>query len=191
MTKLGTRAALLLDRDGVINEDRGYVHRIADFAFVPGIYDLIGRARAADMAVIVVTNQSGIGRGLFSEAEFMHLTDWMLARFAEKGTPIDHVYHCPYHPTAGLGEWRTDHPWRKPAPGMLLQAAQDFDLDLSVSAMIGDSPRDMQAALAAGVGCRIFVGAPPMENCYQAANLEEAARIFDRWRAIRGPQIDR
>ncbi|WP_343614676.1 HAD family hydrolase [Novosphingobium sp.] len=177
----GKRAALLLDRDGVINEDRGYVHRMEDFAFMPGVFELVREARQRGMAVMVVTNQSGIGRGLYSEADFASLTGWMMDRFAEAGAPIDRVYHCPYHPTAGQGQWRADHPWRKPAPGMLLQAAEDFDLDLSVSAMIGDNSSDMQAAQAAGVGCRILIGLRTMAGCYNAADLPEAKRIMADW----------
>lgn len=179
--KSGKRTALLLDRDGVINEDRGYVHRITDFVFLSGIFKLVAEARAADMAVIVVTNQSGIGRGLFSEAEFAELTDWMLARFTEEGAPVDRVYHCPYHPTEGVGKWRADHPWRKPSPGMLLQAADDFDLDLSGSVMIGDSRRDMDAARAAGVGCRILLGGCEIEGCHMAADLVEAQQMVVDW----------
>lgn len=176
------RAALLLDRDGVINEDRGFVHRIEDFKFLPGIFDMVARAREKGMAVVVVTNQSGIGRGLFPERAFIQLTDWMMGRFADAGAPIDRVYHCPYHPTEGLGEWRADHPWRKPAPGMLIQAAHDLDLDLSASVMVGDSRRDMQAAKAAGVGCCILIGEEPIPDCHLATDLLEAKRILDDWK---------
>ena len=154
------RRALFLDRDGVINRDTGYVHRIDEFAFVPGIFELVRfAAQELGWATVVVTNQSGIGRGYFDEAAFSDLTDWMLARFAAEKAPIARVYHCAHHPTHGIGAYRAAHPWRKPEPGMLLAAARDLDLDLPGSAMIGDRPDDMAAALAAGVGLRIRLDA--------------------------------
>ena len=150
------RRALFLDRDGIINVDTGYVHAIEQFAFVPGIFDLVRFASVElGWAVVVATNQSGIGRGLFDEATFERLTAWMLRRFAEEGAPLTRVYHCPYHPDAGIGPYRRDHPWRKPHPGMILQAAADLDLDLANSAFVGDEMRDMQAAAAAGIEMRI------------------------------------
>jgi D-glycero-D-manno-heptose 1,7-bisphosphate phosphatase len=146
-------SALFLDRDGVINVDRGYVHRVEDFVFVPGIFDL-ARCAVQELGwrLIVATNQSGIGRGYFDEAAFQALTAWMCERFRAEGAPITRVYHCPYHPEAGIGAYRQDHPWRKPQPGMILQAAKDFALDLPHSALVGDKPDDMEAAAAAGVG---------------------------------------
>ncbi|MBS0476444.1 MAG: HAD family hydrolase [Proteobacteria bacterium] len=158
MSSLAPRRALFLDRDGVINHDTGYVGRIADMRFMPGIFDLVGLARAHHLAVVVVTNQSGIARGLFSEDDYAELTRWMLARFAERDAAIDRVYHCPHHPDASVARYRADHPWRKPAPGMLLQAAADIGLDLAASALIGDKPSDMQAGAAAGIGLRVLIG---------------------------------
>ena len=152
------RRALFLDRDGVINVDHGYVYRVEDFEFIPGIFELV-RYAVHDLGwhVIIVSNQSGIGRGYFDEATYQTLTDWMLARFQAENAPITRAYHAPHHPEHGIGAYRVDHAWRKPKPGMLLQAAIDFDLDLPGSAMIGDSLSDMQAAEAAGVGLRILL----------------------------------
>jgi D-glycero-D-manno-heptose 1,7-bisphosphate phosphatase len=101
--------------------------------------------------IVVVTNQSGIGRGLFDESAFEVLTRWMCDRFEAENAPITRVYHCPYHPQFGIGPYRMDHPWRKPKPGMILQAAADLDLDLAGSAIIGNSLADIEAAVAAGV----------------------------------------
>jgi len=179
------RRALFLDRDGVINVDHGYVCRIEDFAFIPGIFDLV-RYAARDLGwpVIVVSNQSGIGRGYFDEATHQELTDWMLARFEAEDAPIARAYHAPHHPEHGVGDYRADHPWRKPKPGMLLQAAADFDLDLPGSAMIGDRLGDMQAAEAAGIGLRILLaadGAAPEAQTYRlAGSLAEALAILKR-----------
>jgi D-glycero-D-manno-heptose 1,7-bisphosphate phosphatase len=148
--------ALFLDRDGVINIDRGYVHRPDQFEFVPGIFELV-RFAVHQLAwpVVVTTNQSGIGRGLFDEAAFQKLTDWMCHRFRQEQAPITRVYHCPYHPLHGIGAYRLDHDWRKPKPGMLLQAAADLDLDLPRSALIGDRIDDILAGTQAGVALLI------------------------------------
>src|SRR5262245_18664182 len=153
------RKALFLDRDGVINVDRGSVHRPDQFEFMTGIFEL-ARFVVNDLRwyLVVVTNQSGIGRGFFDESAYDHLTRWMCDRFAEENAPITKVYHCPYHPEFGIGAYRRDHPWRKPKPGMILQAAADFDLDLLRSAIIGDSTEDIVAGQAAGIGLRIRIG---------------------------------
>jgi len=153
------RSALFLDRDGVINVDRGYVHRPDQFEFVAGIFDL-ARFTANELRwpIVVVTNQSGIGRGYFDENAFRDLTRWMCDRFAAENAPIARVYHCPYHPQFGIGAYRMDHPWRKPKPGMILQAAADLHLDLARSAIIGNSQGDMEAAATAGIERRIRLG---------------------------------
>ncbi len=148
--------ALLLDRDGVINEDHGYVCRAEDFRFIDGIFDLCRTARDNDFLLIRVVNQSGIGRGYYDEAQFHRLTDWMKDQFDSKGASITAVYFCPFHPTAGVGRYRRASSCRKPAPGMLLQAAKDHDLDLVASAMIGNAATDMEAAAAAGVGLKLL-----------------------------------
>jgi D-glycero-D-manno-heptose 1,7-bisphosphate phosphatase len=154
--------ALLLDRDGVINVDHGYVHRPDQFEFVPGIFELVRFAvHQLGWPVVVTTNQSGIGRGLFDENAFQNLTDWMCDRFQQEQAPITRVYHCPYHPLHGIGAYRLDHDWRKPKPGMLLQAAADLDLDLPRSVLVGDRIDDIQAGAHAGVGLCIRVDSHP------------------------------
>ena len=154
-----SKHALFLDRDGVINVDRGYVHQPDQFEFVPGIFELCrfwtNHVRGP---IVVVTNQSGIGRGYFDEAAYTKLTRWMCDRFAEQGTSISRVYHCPYHPLDGIGEYRCDHPWRKPNPGMILRASSELGLNLARSAILGDSVKDIEAGAAAGIGLRILLG---------------------------------
>ena len=157
--------ALFLDRDGVINVDRGYVHRIEDIEFIPGIFEL-ARFAASELRwpIVVVTNQSGIGRGYFGETAYRAVTDWMCERFRSERAPIAKVYHCPFHPEHGLGAYKADHEWRKPNPGMFLQAASDLSLDLPSSALVGDKRDDIAAAAAAGVPLRIRLdpqGLPP------------------------------
>jgi len=146
------RPALFLDRDGVINVDKTYVHRVEEFEFLDGIFDLCRAAAERHMPIVVVTNQAGIGRGYYSEAQFQTLTDWMRARFEEAGASVAAVYYCPYHPEQGVGEYRKESFDRKPNPGMLLRARDDLGLDLARSILIGDKDSDIAAAKAAGVG---------------------------------------
>lgn len=152
------RAALFLDRDGVINVDRHYVWRIEDFEFVPGIFELCGVAIQAGLLPIVITNQAGIGRGYYSEADFRRLDDWMHERFRERGVAIARTYHCPFHPTEGIGEYRRESFDRKPNPGMILRAKADFDLDLGSSVLLGDKESDIRAGRAAGVRYNVKLG---------------------------------
>ena len=151
------RKGLLLDRDGIVNVDHGYVCRVDDWQFVPGIFDLVRAARARGHAVAIVTNQAGIGRGYYTEQDFHRLTDWMLGEFASAGAPVDRVYFCPYHPEHGQGEYRRESDMRKPGPGMLLLAAQELGLDLSRSTLVGDHESDVLAGVRAGVGRIILV----------------------------------
>ena len=174
--------ALFLDRDGVINQDLGYVHRPEQVRFIDGIFSLCRAAQGAGFRLIVATNQSGIGRGLFTEAQFQALTLWITECFAREGVTLARVYHCPDHPTEGRGPYRRESPWRKPAPGMLLQGAADFGLDLGASAMIGDQPRDMAAARAAGLGLALLydpTGHLSGEDCdARCATLTQAERAL-------------
>ncbi len=153
------QAALFLDRDGVINVDHGYVHRPEEFHFMDGIFDVARAARTHGYRVVVVTNQAGIGRGRYSEKQFHALTDWMCHRFSEEQAPIDCVYFSPYHPTAGLGEYKRDHISRKPRPGMIFQAERELGIDLAASILIGDKLSDIEAGIAAGVGRNLLLQA--------------------------------
>ena len=147
---------LILDRDGVINVDSGYLYRIEDCRFIDGIFDLAASCRDRGFRVAIVTNQSGIGRGRFGPGDFRRLMAWMLARFHDQGIVIEGVYHAPDHPTEGVGRYRRDTSWRKPGPGMLLQAIADLDLDPGSSWAIGDREGDMIAAAAAGICHRVL-----------------------------------
>ncbi|WP_445146025.1 D-glycero-alpha-D-manno-heptose-1,7-bisphosphate 7-phosphatase [Dyella sp. Tek66A03] len=149
--------ALFLDRDGVINVDHGYVYAADNTDWVPGIFDLCVMARDAGFGLIVVTNQSGIARGYYSEGEFLEYTRWVHAQFEERGVPLLATYYCPHHPEAGLGEWKKDCDCRKPKPGMILAAADDFDLRLGSCVLVGDKASDLQAADAAGIGASFMV----------------------------------
>ncbi len=146
------RKALFLDRDGVINIEKNYVWRVEDFEFLPGIFELCALAQGLGFLPIVITNQAGIARGYYTEADFQRLNEWMLGEFRVRGIEIGYVYHCPYHPTAGIGEYRRESFDRKPNPGMILKARRDFGLDLSRSVLVGDKDSDIEAGRAAAVG---------------------------------------
>jgi D-glycero-D-manno-heptose 1,7-bisphosphate phosphatase len=176
--------ALFLDRDGVINVERGYVHARADFHFQRGIYDLCLKAQALGYFLLVVTNQGGIARGYYTESDFLELTKWMIKKFAERRVHIAHVYYCPYHPVHGVGSYKYDSPERKPKAGMILRARADFNLDLASSILIGDQLSDIQAAEAAGIGTKILLRLGPAEigmrgeQCYVVDSLGKIGSRF-------------
>jgi D-glycero-D-manno-heptose 1,7-bisphosphate phosphatase len=180
-----SRRAVFLDRDGVLNEDRGYVSRPEDFAWIPGSINALRALGRAGWRIVVVTNQSGIARGLFGPAEYDNLTSWMHAELAPHGVTLDGVYHCPHLPDAPLAAWHRQCECRKPAPGMLRRAARDLKIDLSASVMIGDKPSDILAGRAAGVAACIRIADaidhascdiddPPSD--FTCESLAEAAR---------------
>lgn len=138
--------ALFLDRDGVINVEKDYLYKKEDFEFIEGILELCSHYQSLGYLLIVVTNQSGIARGYYSQEDFFHLTQWMVDQFSQHGITLTKVYHCPHHPEiSGMCGCR------KPSPGMLLEAQKKFDIDMSHSLMIGDKERDIEAALNAGI----------------------------------------
>lgn len=151
------RPALFLDRDGIINVEMNYVHRMDDFVFIDGIFDLCRSAIAVGMAIVIVTNQAGIGRGYYTEAQFQELSDWMCERFAEEGIAIDGVYYCPYHAEHGVGKYKADSIDRKPNPGMILRARNELGLLLEGSILVGDKASDIAAARAANVGRAVLM----------------------------------
>jgi len=142
--------ALFLDRDGVINHETDYLYRIADVRWVDGIFQLCSTAQRLGYKLVVITNQSGIARGLYTESDFHTLMDWMRAEFLARNITLDAVYFCPYHPE-GIGDYKREHPDRKPSPGMLLRAARDLHLDLTRSVLVGDRCSDIAAANTAGL----------------------------------------
>jgi len=158
------RRALFLDRDGVIHTDCGYLYRQQDVVFTPGIFDLARAARQRDYALFIVTNQAGIGRGYYTEQDFHRLMDWMCGVFATESAAIKRVYFCPSHPEHGLGPYKIESPFRKPAPGMILQAAREFGVEIPRSLLIGDKLTDIEAGIAAGVGCNVLFRASGTEH---------------------------
>src|SRR3712207_4894921 len=141
----GQREAVFLDRDGTINVEVNYLYRPDDFAFVPGAPEAIGRLNRAGFPVVVVTNQAGIARGFYTAEDVVALHDHLQRRLAPFGARVDAFYFCPHHP-----DFTGECACRKPAPGMLLQAARELGLDLGQSWLVGDSAGDIGAAAAAG-----------------------------------------
>lgn len=139
--------ALFLDRDGVVNIEVNYLYKIEDFKFVDGILELCKHYRDKGYIIFIVTNQSGIDRGYYSEFDFNILTSWMIEEFAKHDIEIKKVYYCPHHPDISH-----ECSCRKPNPGMILQAQKEFDIDLKNSILIGDKESDIDAALSAGIG---------------------------------------
>ncbi|MGB2741314.1 MAG: D-glycero-beta-D-manno-heptose 1,7-bisphosphate 7-phosphatase [Cognaticolwellia sp.] len=149
--------ALFLDRDGIINIDHGYVHKIENFEFVDGIFELCQLAISKGYQIFVITNQAGIARGYYDKQTFEALSQWMVSKFKEQNVSIEKVYYCPHHPDKGVNEFVMSCDCRKPEPGMIMQAQQEYSIALADSIFIGDKISDMQAASNAGIQTRILV----------------------------------
>lgn len=177
--------AIFLDRDGVINEEMNYLHQVEDCRFLPQVFESLQKASSFGYKLIIVTNQAGIAKGKFTDADYQALTGWILKRLGEKQIPIDGVYHCPHHPESSLAEYKQSCSCRKPKPGMLLQAAREHHLNLSQSYMIGDKTTDILAGKTAG--CKTILVKTgyggkdqlcPVEPDYTADNLSSAIDLI-------------
>ncbi len=158
--------AVFLDRDGVINIDHGYVSKAAEFEFIEGVFEACRYLQSLGYLLIVVTNQSGIGRGYYTEQDFTDLTRWMLSEFNQNGVDITDVYFCPHHPKHALPMYQIECDCRKPEPGMLLNAIEKYKIDPKKSVMIGDKISDVQAGHAANIATTVLL------QCGQALSAE-------------------
>jgi D,D-heptose 1,7-bisphosphate phosphatase len=165
------KPALLLDRDGTLNVNRGWVHRPQEFTWIEGAREAIRWANDRGLLVLVITNQAGIARGLYTEADFRAFTAWIDGELAVTGTHVDATYHCPHHPTEGQGEYRRRCRCRKPSPGLLERALADWGFDPARSVLVGDAMHDLDAAAAAGIRGVRFSGGSLLE-CVQHAFAE-------------------
>lgn len=151
--------AVFLDRDGVLNVDHGYLYKIEELEWMPGAKEAVAYLTRHGYLVFVVTNQSGIARGYYTYADMFKLHDFMTQALAQAGGIVTKFYYCPHHPTKGIiPELTIACNCRKPKPGLLLQAMQEYDLDKQQSFLIGDKPSDVEAAKAAGIKGYLFSG---------------------------------
>jgi D-glycero-D-manno-heptose 1,7-bisphosphate phosphatase len=136
------KKALFLDRDGIINEDVSYAHRPEQIRFCEGVFELCRAAVDKGYRIIVVTNQAGVAKGHFSEEAVGKLHEWIAEQFFTEGITITAFYYCPYHKDGTVEKYRKESNCRKPEPGMFLKAAEDYQLDIAMSLMVGDKPSD-------------------------------------------------
>jgi D-glycero-D-manno-heptose 1,7-bisphosphate phosphatase len=174
--------AAFLDRDGVINVDSGYVYRVANFQFIPGV---LGACRSLHMAgykLIVVTNQAGIAHGYYDEQAFKEITGWMSERFREAGAPLTGVYYCPHHPCGRVARFTRECSCRKPAPGMIAQAVREHQIDVANSFLVGDKESDLEAAERAGISTRYLVrtAGRAAEQSDRSGEFESLADVVHR-----------
>lgn len=173
------RRAVFLDRDGTLNVEKEYLYRIVDFEFIPGTVEAIRLLNDAGFLVVVVTNQSGVARGYYTEEDVESLHRHIAAELQKSGARVDAWLYCPHHPD-GRGSYSLPCSCRKPLPGMLKEAARRYDIDLASSVMIGDKLADISAGQAAG--CRTILvrtGYGADEECHVSKNT----LVFDDLRA--------
>ena len=138
--------SLFLDRDGVINHEKHYLYKISDFEFIDGVIPALQSFSNQDYAIFIITNQSGIARGIYTEQDYHILTEWLLQQFQHFHIHIQKIYYCPHHPSVN-----GYCPCRKPEPGMILQAAREFQLTLDKAILVGDKNSDIEAGIRAGI----------------------------------------
>jgi D-glycero-D-manno-heptose 1,7-bisphosphate phosphatase len=181
-----TARALFLDRDGVVNEEVGYLHRADEVRFVDGIFSLCRTAAGLGYRLIVVTNQAGIARGYYSETDFEALMEFMRGELRVEGVELDAVYYCPFHPEHGVGRYKQEHEDRKPGTGMLRRGAREFGVELSESVMVGDRCSDVGAANAAGLRQAFLISGTEAAGCNgQYVSVASLAEV-ERWLVAQG-----
>ncbi len=176
--------AAFFDRDGVINIDYGFVGKIENFDLIEGVTDALKTLKQMGYYLVLVTNQSGIARGKYTESDFFKVTSFMQANLALYGAAFDKVYFCPHHPQADLEEYRCVCDCRKPKSGMFLRARDELSLDLSQSIMFGDHATDLIAAQNAGISQLYLVGThlddefPKIREAICYSSLSESVKII-------------
>ena len=178
--------ALFLDRDGVVNVEVGYLHRIEDVQFVSGIFPLCRTAMRLGYRLVVVTNQAGIARGYYTEEDFEALMGWMRDVLRAEGVELAAVYHCPYHPEHGIGKYRREHEDRKPGTGMLRRAMKDLGVSLAESVMVGDRCSDVAAANSAGLRQTFLIAGTEEWKCGGDYRLIQRLSEAEQWLSEQG-----
>jgi D-glycero-D-manno-heptose 1,7-bisphosphate phosphatase len=181
-----TQKALFLDRDGVVNVEVGYLHRTEEVRFVEGIFSLCRTAMKLGYRLIVVTNQAGIARGYYTEADFQTVMDFIQAQLRTEQIELDAVYHCPFHPKHGVGHYKREHEDRKPGTGMLRRGAREFNLSLPDSIMIGDRCSDIAAANTAGLRQAFFISGTEQSPCTGNYLAVDSLAEIEQWLAEQG-----
>ncbi len=188
VTDIMSNAAVFLDRDGTLIHDPGYLNHPDQVQLLDGAADALRELQAMSYKTVVVSNQSGVARGIVTEEMLGKIHERLAELLAAKGASLDKVYYCPDHPDGVIDQYRKDSDWRKPKPGMLLAAAQEMNIDLTRSWMIGDNERDIEAGRSAG--CRtILISATRSESAYPeksrpdhiAVNMREAVNIVKQY----------
>jgi D-glycero-D-manno-heptose 1,7-bisphosphate phosphatase len=180
------KRALFLDRDGVVNEEVGYLYRAEEVRFVDGIFSLCRTAAGLGYRLIVVTNQAGIARGYYTEEDFDGLMEFMREKLSAEGVELDAVYYCPFHPEHGVGQYKREHEDRKPGTGMLRRGAREFGVELSESVLVGDRCSDVGAANAAGLRQAFLIRGTEAMPCGGDHMTVESLAEVERWLVERG-----
>ena len=156
--------AVFFDRDGTLNVDVHYLYKPEEFQWMPEAVEAIEYCHQQGYMVVVITNQSGVARGYYTEADVQKLHNWMNDDLARQGyRPIDAFYYCPHHPQGTVAEYARECTCRKPQPGMLLRACEELDIAPHSSYMVGDSPRDAEAGEKAGIRGVLYKGGSLLE----------------------------
>jgi len=188
-----SNTAVFFDRDGTLIHDPGYLSHPDQVELLDGAAEALKEVQLLGYKTVVVSNQSGIARGMLTEETLERIHGRLSELLAQKGASLDGIYYCPYHPDGAIAKYRRDHGWRKPKPGMLLAAAEEMDLDLAGSWMIGDSSRDIEAGRSAG--CMTILvgatqvkreGAPDSGPDHVARNIREAVNIIKKHQRATG-----
>ncbi|MDR2081087.1 MAG: D-glycero-beta-D-manno-heptose 1,7-bisphosphate 7-phosphatase [Campylobacteraceae bacterium] len=163
--------AVFLDRDGVINIDKGYVYKKKDFIFAPDVFETLRYLQSRHYLLFIITNQSGIARGYYTEGDFLKLTKYMMHEFAKRDIKITKLYYCPHTPEENCQ-------CRKPNPKMLLDAQKEFDIDMNASWLIGDKQSDIEAGFNAGIKNTVYLGEGETTAAYKIKSLKEAISLI-------------
>jgi D-glycero-D-manno-heptose 1,7-bisphosphate phosphatase len=170
--------AIFLDRDGVINKEKNYLYQIEEFEFIDGVFEICKYFQSQGYLIIIITNQAGIARGVYTKEDFEDLTRWMIKEFEKENVLISKVYHCPHHP-----EFSGECECRKPKPKMIFDAQKEFDIDLTKSILVGDKNSDIEAGLNAGVKMNFLIqtGHSINKNKFNIDVLNNLIELKDKW----------
>lgn len=179
--------AVFLDRDGTINEDKGYLYRIEDFVYLDGVVEALRLFHKMGFLIIIITNQSGIARGYYTEKDMEKLHKWLVEDLTEKGVPVAGIYYCPHHPESKIEKYRKDCQCRKPGTALFKQAAEELQIELEKSYAIGDKIRDLKICeeysmqgILLGDDSEEMVDIFPVKGIWKCDNWKEVAEQMQK-----------